>query len=574
LPCVAQAQCNANGVCSPIANVTCGSTENQCTESVCDPIRGCIEVNVADDTACEDNDACTASSVCIEGQCTAGPATVCAESPNSCEMPVCDSVTGCGFAPNPQGECEDDDPCTTHSCENGVCVSSAVVCEDSDLCTFNHVCGPNGCVYEEFSCVLNPCVTLDCDGVGKCLTRRQSSNWNPRLYLGLANEDGTNLVVTANSDNEVITYFAVTDPIRSIAVQPITGEVFAIGGSEGRTLFQIRKFANGTLNPDLVVLGDVGANGLDLSFHPLFRGVELTYNYELMALSRDSNKFITFQDDNFVPTTSAVTPNAPFSALTWDNHGRFLYAAVGKQIYSLRLDSDVQSDVICNGREVIPEGTLIDLQMRVNEKLVGVVQKDGELTVFAVDLTYTTNAGIVCEVEQYTMSAAPFFALPAIVDSDASEFSLVTAAAFDETICLAAVPPPTTGTTGVPPDTPVPPPTNDGTTGTSSGNMPPPPRGGTTGVANNAKPTYPGDDTNYVLTGGMASVSTAVVGSVGAGSVAIFAIFAVVFSLNNTKKDPAVPLSAVLEETEAANLAADNPIFQAQAEGISNVLAA
>merc|ERR1712039_1083420 len=140
-----------------------------------------------------------------------------------------------------------------------------------------------------------------------------------------------------------------------------------------------------------------------------------------------------------------------------------------------------------------------------------------------------------------TMSAAPFFALPAIVDSDASEFSLVTAAAFDETICLAAVPPPTTGTTG---------------------------------VANNAKPTYPGDDTNYVLTGGMASVSTAVVGSVGAGSVAIFAIFAVVFSLNNTKKDPAVPLSAVLEETEAANLAADNPIFQAQAEGISNVLAA
>merc|ERR1711976_1092660 len=104
---------------------------------------------------------------------------------------------------------------------------------------------------------------------------------------------------------------------------------------------------------------------------------------------------------------------------TWDNHGRFLYAAVGKQIYSLRLDSDVQSDVICNGREVIPEGTLIDLQMRVNEKLVGVVQKDGELTVFAVDLTYTTNAGIVFEVEQYTMSAAPFFALPAIVDSDA-----------------------------------------------------------------------------------------------------------------------------------------------------------
>merc|ERR1712213_11183 len=181
----------------------------------------------------------------------------------------------------------------------------------------------------------------------------------------------------------------------------------------------------------------------------------------------------------------------------------------------------------------------------------------GELTVFAVDLTYTTNAGIVCKVEQYTMSAAPFFALPAIVDSDASEFSLVTAAAFDETICLAAVPPPTTGTTGVPPDTPV-----------------PPPRGGTTGVANNANPTYPGDDTNYVLTGGMASVSTAVVGSVGAGSVAIFAIFAVVFSLNNSKKDPAVPLSAVLEETEAANLAADNPIFQAQAEGISNVLAA
>merc|ERR1712110_1280659 len=115
-----------------------------------------------------------------------------------------------------------------------------------------------------------------------------------------------------------------------------------------------------------------------------------------------------------------------------------------------------------------------------------------------------------------------------------------------------------------PPTTP--PPTNEGTTGTSTGNTPPP-QGGTSGGATNPKPTYPGDDTNYVFTGGMASVSTAVVGSVGAGSVAIFAIFAVVFSLNNTKKDPAVPLSAVLEETEAANLAADNPIFQAQVEG-------
>merc|ERR1712230_329440 len=124
---------------------------------------------------------------------------------------------------------------------------------------------------------------------------------------------------------------------------------------------------------------------------------------------------------------------------------------------------------------------------------------------------------------------------------------------FDETICLAAVPP--SGTTGTPPELPEnPPPTNEGSTGSSSGNLPPPPRGGTTGVANNPNPTYPGDDTNYVLTGGMASVSTAVVGSVGAGSVAIFAI---VFSLNNTKKDPAVPLSAVLEESEATSLAAD-----------------
>merc|ERR1712110_320623 len=174
--------------------------------------------------------------------------------------------------------------------------------------------------------------------------------------------------------------------------------------------------------------------------------------------------------------------------------------------------------------------------------------------------------GIVCDVEQYSLSAAPLFALPAVVDSDASEFSLITAAAFDETICLAVVPP--TSTTGTPPAT------NEGTTGTSTGNTPPPPQGGTSGGATNPKPTYPGDDTNYVFTGGMASVSTAVVGSVGAGSVAIFAIFAVVFSLNNTKKDPAVPLSAVLEETEAANLAADNPIFQAQVEGISNVLAA
>merc|ERR1711982_295941 len=84
---------------------------------------------------------------------------------------------------------------------------------------------------------------------------------------------------------------------------------------------------------------------------------------------------------------------------------------------------------------------------------------------------------------------------------------------------------------------------------------------------------FPGDDTNYVLTGTTGEISTAVVGAL-AGSVALFAIFAVIFGMNTVKEDPQVPLDALLVENEASSIASDNPIFQATAGASTNIVGA
>jgi hypothetical protein len=137
-----------------------------------------------------------------------------------------------------------------------------------------------------------------------------------------------------------------------------------------------------------------------------------------------------------------------------------------------------------------------------------------------------------------------------------------------ETVCPGPVPPPE--------EPPVEPPTEQPATPTG-GDAPapgPPPATGVTqqnNVPNAAPGADPIDDQAEVVVAGTSS--TFVVGGIGAGVVGFFAFFGAVVGLNNTKKDADVPLSAVLEDPEAATSAFINPTFQGANEANINVAA-
>merc|ERR1712000_597250 len=109
------------------------------------------------------------------------------------------------------------------------------------------------------------------------------------------------------------------------------------------------------------------------------------------------------------------------------------------------------------------------------------------------------------------------------------------------------------------PDVPEPPPVNP-PQATGVVELPPP---GTTAAGSSAATGNSGASAiNNQAEGVIAGTwATLVIGGVGAGVVGFFAIFGAVIGLNNTKKDPEVPLAAVLEETESGASAFINPPF-------------
>lgn len=63
---------------------------------------------------CDDGSACTVDDLCVEGVCL-GTALVCNDE-SSCTRDLCDPKTGCLFLPDPAA-CEDDNPCTAGTCD-------------------------------------------------------------------------------------------------------------------------------------------------------------------------------------------------------------------------------------------------------------------------------------------------------------------------------------------------------------------------------------------------------------------------------------------------------------------------
>ena len=181
--------CNA-GQCAPNAAsvVTCPASPNTCTTNVCQPTTGkCAAANAANGTACDDGNACTGAGQCFAGNCLVGQ--VSCDDQNPCTTDSCNAGSGCvhtnlgNFPPN---TCDDGDPCTPISiCQNGACTAPFNNCfcqtdsqcqDDGDLCNGKPTCQGGTCktsaativvcdTSKDTACVKSTCQTA----TGTCL---------------------------------------------------------------------------------------------------------------------------------------------------------------------------------------------------------------------------------------------------------------------------------------------------------------------------------------------------------------------------------------------------------------------
>jgi hypothetical protein len=140
-PCTLSSTCG-DGECLGGVPINCAD-KDVCTDDSCDPSDGCVHTaNVA---GCDDGDPCTIQDQCDAGQCLPGPTILCGDD-NPCTTDSCDPAVGCVHTMN-QAVCNDNNVCTTNDlCANGACVGGDVLpCNDNNSCT-NDSCNPQtGC---------------------------------------------------------------------------------------------------------------------------------------------------------------------------------------------------------------------------------------------------------------------------------------------------------------------------------------------------------------------------------------------------------------------------------------------
>ncbi len=152
-PCTSGDQCQA-GECAGSA-VVCDDG-NPCTDDVCDATLygGCGNLNNTD--ACDDGDACTDNDICSAGSCNGSPKTC--DDNNECTTDSCDTSGSCQHDPTPNV-----------TCGAGVCVGD--YCGELNLCDGVPTCSAAGqCEQTPVDCDdNNPCTTDSCDpATGAC----------------------------------------------------------------------------------------------------------------------------------------------------------------------------------------------------------------------------------------------------------------------------------------------------------------------------------------------------------------------------------------------------------------------
>ena len=137
--CDDESQCTYNdrctdGVCQGIP-YDCSSLATPCREAGCDPATGaCTTTDAPDGTVCDDYNACTFEGTCLSGFCQTVPLS-CTAFADICNYGSCDPEVGeCYSEPKPNGAgCSDNDPCTaTSSCQDGECTGTPKDCSELD----------------------------------------------------------------------------------------------------------------------------------------------------------------------------------------------------------------------------------------------------------------------------------------------------------------------------------------------------------------------------------------------------------------------------------------------------------
>ena len=144
---------------------------NPCTDDSCDPETGCD--STVREGECSDGNACTATDTCVDGVCVKGEPLNC-DDEEPCTTDTCDVLTGC-IHDIVDGDCDDGNACTSDdSCKEGSCLGSVVVCDDGNVCTSDYCDPESGCVFQANAlkcndgdaCTLNDQCCFD--GLGDC----------------------------------------------------------------------------------------------------------------------------------------------------------------------------------------------------------------------------------------------------------------------------------------------------------------------------------------------------------------------------------------------------------------------
>ena len=132
----------AQQACLPGKDNAACSDANPCTLDSCDAKGGTCVWSPKDGAACDDGSACTHSDLCLKAQC--GGTLVPCNDDSPCTAHSCDPKVGCVHLAHDGTSCDDKDACTAgETCKAKSCAGAAqpVVCQDANPCT-GQACDP------------------------------------------------------------------------------------------------------------------------------------------------------------------------------------------------------------------------------------------------------------------------------------------------------------------------------------------------------------------------------------------------------------------------------------------------